>query len=451
MKPIALVNALEHNSRQAEQTRREAEQTLYAQLDQEARLEDQITSKLGQIATLQLNIDPELDLQTRQLFEQREHARANLVQALERVEQLIATRLDKRQQVRSDLGQLDAQAQRMLDEDPAFARLQERLNANRQAEQQSDASYAEIRNECANKLEGYKSNPLYRFLKACGYGTEQYRPYLFQRTLDDYLARKVDFHANYANEQTLLAMYTRNETQRQTLAQTRQQLQAQHQQHLEKAREAAGMQALLAEEQELEVLLSEAKANASSLHAQLADFNQQRDPHLLQIRQSITDRLRARPLAELIIEAARTPNPDDDLLVSDLQLLHARLREIQQHLNGLRDESDKQRQRYDRAKTLEYALRDAHYRDPSHEYRLQQPIEQILDDYMRGQLEQSEVQRLLDEGRQFVSSQHWDDSRSPSRGNDSTSSHGTSGSFGGGGFSTSSSSGGGGFRTTDSF
>ncbi|OWQ35377.1 MULTISPECIES: hypothetical protein [Pseudomonas] len=450
MTPIALVNALEHNSRQAEQTRRDAEQALYTQLDQEARLEDQITSKLGQIAALQLNIAPDQDLHTRLLFEQREYARANLIQALERVEHLIAAQLDKRQQVRSDLGQLDAQAQRLLDEDPAFAQLLGQLNAARQAEQQSDAGYEEIRNECANKLEGYKSNPLYRFLKACSYGTEQYRPYPFQRVLDNYLARKVDFHVNYANEQTLLAMYTRNETQRQTLAQARQQLQAQHQQHLEKAREAAGMRALQVEEQELEVLLSEAKADASSLHAQLADFNQQRDPHLLQIRQSITDRLRARPLAELIIEAAKTPSPDDDVLVGDLQLLHARLREIQQPLRSLRDQSDNQRQRYDRAKTLEYALRDAHYRDQSHVYQLQQPIEQILDDYMRGQLEQSDVQRLLDEGRQFVSPQLPVDDRS-----NSTSSHGssfsTSGSFGGSGFSTSSSSGGGGFRTTNSF
>lgn len=465
MTPTALAKALEKNSRQAEKHLRQAEEALYKESDQETRLEHLIASKLSEIAGLQLEANPAQDQHTRQLLEQRELERTALGQQLEQVERSIASSLAKQQAIRQDLGQLDAKAQALLEQDPAHHRLLEQLDAADLAERQAQAGYAEIRDECASKLQGYATHPLYCFLKARQYGTEQYRPKLFQRALDDYLARKVDFRVNHANEQILLAMQARNETLAQTLAEARQQLQAQHQQQLDKARETLGMQASMTQEQDLDTLLGEAKAQASALHAQLAAFNEQRDPHLQQLRQAIGERLKERPLAELIVEAAKTPDERDDVLVGDLQLLHARLRELQQRLKAARDEAAGQRRLYERAKTLEYALRDDHYRDPSNEYELPQPIEQVLAGYMQGQFDTYAVQKLLDENRQYVPLHRRGDARNHQWGTASTYTSGdfagsrssssstfhTSSSSGGGGFKTTHSSGGGGFRTTDSF
>jgi len=454
MTPTALVNALENNSRQAEQRLREAEQALCVESEQQTRLEHLISSKLTEIASLQLKLDPSRNQQAQALLEQRERARARLGEELQAVEQLIATRLQRRQQLHQAIDQQAAQARDLLEQDPSYRQLLEQLEATQQAELQAHAGYDEIREECASKLQGYAGNPLYRFLKARHYGTDQYRGALLARVMDGYLAQWVDFRSNYANEQILLAMQARNETQRHALGEALSQLQAQHQQRLDGVGSSAEVQALKDEQSGLDGLLAESKAHASSLNAQLSAFAEQRDPHLQQIRQGIADQLRARPLAELIVEAAKTPSPHDDVLVSDLQLLHARLRELQQRMQGVQLEASDKRRLYDRAKTIEYALRDAHYKDPSHEYELRHPIEQILDDYMDGVLDQQAVQRLLEEGRQFVPLHRRGDPRNQQWGTRSTHSSGgfsSSGSIGGGGFRTSGSSGGGGFRTTDSF
>ncbi|MFV3403501.1 hypothetical protein ACNFIC_06040 [Pseudomonas sp. NY15463] len=454
MTPTALVNALEHNSRQAERRLREAEQALCVESEQETRLEHLISSKLTEIASLQLTLDPSHSQQAHALLEQRERARAALEQELQTVEQLIAERLDRRQQLHLALQGQAAQARDRLEQDPSYRQLLEQLEATQQAEQQAHAGYEEIREECATKLQGYRSNRLYRFLKDRHYGTEQYRGILLSRAMDRYLAMVVNFERNHANEQVLLAMQARNESQRQALGEALAQLQAQHQQCLDNIGSTAELKALKDEQANLDTLLAQSKAHASSLNAQLSAFAQQRDPHLHQIRQGIADRLKARPLAELIVEAAKTPSPHDDLLVSDLQLLHARLRELQQRMKGVQLEASDKRRLYDRAKTLEYALRDDHYKDPSHGYELRQPIEQILDDYMNGLLDQQGVQRLLDEGRQFVPLHRRDDPRNHSWGTSSSHTPGgfsSTGSIGGGGFSTSSSSGGGGFTTSSSF
>jgi len=146
-------------------------------------------------------------------------------------------------------------------------------------------------------------------------------------------------------------------------------------------------------------------------------------------------------------------------------LLHARLRELQQRLRAARDEAADQRRLYERAKTLEYALRDDHYRDPSNEYELPQPIEQVLAGYMQGQFDTYAVQKLLDENRQYVPLHRRGDARNHQWGSASIYTSGdfagsrsssgstfhTSSSSGGGGFKTTHSSGGGGFRTTDGF
>ncbi|MFK3773287.1 hypothetical protein [Pseudomonas sp. NPDC089406] len=447
MTPSALFRALEDNSRQAEQQLREAEQALYAGSDQQARLEHQIACKLGEIASLQLQDTAALDLQTRQQLEQREQAQAALLQTLQQAERIIANTLGKHHAARQNLEQLDARAQDLLEQNPASRQLLEQLEAARQAEQHAHAGYEEIRSECDSKLHGYTSNPLYTFLKARQYGTEHYRPYPLQGMLDNYLARRVDFHTNQANERILLSMQARNETVRQARSEAHAQLQAQYQQQLDEARQALGMQNMLAEEQVLNTLLKESKARASSLQVQLSEFSQQRDPHLLGIRQTITERLKARPLAELMLAAAQTPDTRDDLLVSELQVLHARLEDAGQALKTLQNRAQNRRQHYERAKAIEHGLRTEHYQDSRHEYQLRHPIEQILAEYMRGAADQQAIEKLLDEGREYVAPRH--------RGNGRSSSSYSSGGFSGGssssGFRTSSSSGGGGFRTTDSF
>jgi len=408
MTPIALSRALEDNSHQAEQQLREAEQALYAGSDYEAQLEHQIASKLGDIASLQLQDTSGLDARARQQLEQREQAQAALLRALQQAEQIIANTLAKHYALCEDIAKLEAQMHEQLEQDPESRQLLRELEAAQQAERGGNSSYEEIRNECTSKLQDYAGSRLYSFLKARNYGTERYRPKPLQRPLDNYLARCVDFHRNQANEQILLTMQARNETVRQARGALLEQLQTQYQRQLEQAREVLGMQNLLAEEQMLSALLSESKARATSLQVQLHEFAEQRDPYLASIRQTITEWLKARPLAELIAAAAQTPDTCDDMLVAELQLLHGRLNAFRQGQKTLQDRIADKRRYYERAKAIEHGLRTEHFKDAYHEYTLRHPIEQILGEYMRGAADQRAIEDTLNEGRMYMPPSHRD-------------------------------------------
>ncbi|TDF78365.1 hypothetical protein [Pseudomonas sp. H9] len=71
--------------------------------------------------------------------------------------------------------------------------------------------YDDIQKECQEKLRAYNENQAYVFLRNRGYGTDEYHYSLFQRWLDDMLAKRVNYRANRQNELMLLAMQARNQ------------------------------------------------------------------------------------------------------------------------------------------------------------------------------------------------------------------------------------------------
>ncbi|WP_194792476.1 hypothetical protein [Pseudomonas sp. UFMG81] len=473
MTPSSLSTALQNNSRQAEQQLRQAERALNDAAEQEIRLEHLIADRLSEIASLQLEQDPALDRDTQQQLQQREQAQATLRGDLEQRERQIGTLVEQQRTLDERLDGLEAHAMAQLQEDPAFSSVCEQLDNARQALLGAQTLYEEIRDECAEKLPAYAGNPLFRFLKIRYYGTEQYRPVRFQRALDDFIARKVDFRANQANERILLAMQAHNEAQYQARTVTLSALEQQFEQQREQAREAAGMGAVQQEARELMRQVDEAKAQANALHGQLELYVQGQDPLLQQIRQNLAQRLKTRPLADLVQAAARTPDTRDDALVGELQVLYTQLRQAQQGLEHLHAQHDFARQCYHRAKEAERALRNDFFQRYGYQYLLAQPIEALLVDYMRGELALQTLETLLRASRVEIrertvqvytststhsTSWSWgsgsssDSSSHVSSGRSfSSSSSDTSDNSRGDGFVTSKSSGGGGFRTTDSF
>ncbi|ROL74543.1 hypothetical protein [Pseudomonas vranovensis] len=79
------------------------------------------------------------------------------------------------------------------------------------ADTQAAQNYAEIRQECRDKLNAFNTSQAYVFLRNRGYGTEVYTYNFFQRWLDGLLARRINYLANRENELLLLAMQARNE------------------------------------------------------------------------------------------------------------------------------------------------------------------------------------------------------------------------------------------------
>lgn len=466
MTPSRFITAIEQHSRQVEERLHHAERVLNNAIEQEVRLEHQIASHLGEIASLQLEHDPTQDQDAYHQLQQREQAQALLRGDREQVEQRIASNLEQQSTVSLRIEALQTQAMAQLQQDPAFVTLCEQLDAARQEAEDTQATYQEIRDECATKLPAYASNPIYRFLKFRHYGTEHYRPYRFQRGLDDFLARKVGFRANQANEQILLAMQARIDVQQRAQACALAMLEQQYQQRQRQAREAIGMEPLQAELKRLQGLTTDFKAQANALHGQLDVYARREDTQMRAIREKLAQRLKSRPLADLLEAAARTPDNRDDALVAELKVLRPRLHQAQLTVEQLQREHNVARHAYDRAKEGERALRDQ-ARGIS-EYRFLQPIEQTLARYMHGEIDLSMLEGLVEisrveigqrssvvSGIGYLLPSSGGSSSSGSSGfssrRSSAAGFSSSSSSGGGGFSSSSSSGGGGFRTTDSF
>jgi hypothetical protein len=450
MTPSTLTGTVAQNARSSEALLRSAEQLLSALSDQEARLEQDILTRLSNIATLKLEHRPALDQDTLLQLQARQDAEAQLRAELARVETDIAVSLADQHAVRSRIESIDRQVKDQLVLEPDWCELGEQLRAAQEANGEALTGYQEIRQECVDKLPSYSANPIYYHLLKRDYGTDQYRYNFLHRWLDNKLAKRVNFVGNRNNELMLRAMQTRNEELQGERLSLIAGLQDAIDQRLAQARTAAGMDPLTREDVTLNKHIAAAKARANEQHQQLANFAGKQDPHYLRIRQNITERLQAQTIEQLLVEVQKTPDNNDDKIAAQLKELYPRLRDVQDRLPELRDQHDRALRDYERAKELERALRTDYYRDSDYNYYTTLSIERLLADYMTRDLSLHALETVLQSGRRLVprsssssssSSFSWSSSGSSSSSSSSSSSD----------FSTSSSSGGGSFSTSDSF
>ncbi|CAI8789713.1 MULTISPECIES: hypothetical protein [Pseudomonas] len=448
MTPSTLTSTVAQNARSSEALLRSAEQMLSALSDQEARLEQDILTRLSNIVTLKLEHRPALDQDTLLQLQARQEAEVQLRAELAQVESDIAASLTSQHTVRERIESIERQVKEQLALEPAWCELEEQLLAAQEANREAITGYAEIRQECVDKLPSYSANPIYYHLLKRDYGTDQYRYNFLHRWLDNKLAKRVNYQGNRSNELILRAMQTRNEEQqgeRLALIATRQ---AAVDQHLAQARTAAGMDPLTCEDTTLNKHIAAAKARANEQHQQLAAFAGKQDPHYLRIRQNITERLQAQTIEQLLVEVQKTPDSNDDKIAAQLKELYPRLQDVQARLPDLRDQHDRALRDYERAKELERALRTDYYRDSDYSYNTSLSFDRLLADYMTRDLSLHALETLLQSGRRLVPRSSSSSGSSSSSWSSSGSSSSSSSSSG---FSSSSSSGGGGFSTSDSF
>lgn len=402
MTPDTLFIAIDTYTRSTLLAQREAEEDLREAIAREVRLECLMTEKLNELASFQMEHGPELDPETRQLLAERESAQAELHDHIDRLQRLIKARLETQRHLQTRIGTLETQARTQLEKDPAYLSLTAHIRRALDNEPQAELAYVEIRDECRAKLVAYWNNPIFRALVLRDYATERYRPRLLRTWLDDFLARKVSFQVNQANEQMLQAMLDRNEVQREQRMRDREQMGREHQAYLDEAYHRLGLPALWAQDDALDHELSEAKAEVDAWYLQLSAFNQGRDRNLQRIREQLTAKLKTRPLAQLMQHAAATPDEADDALVSELQGLHPRLLEQQEASTRLLQVRDRASFDHQRALALDRALRNDFYQDRNSRYITPRPIRQFIEAYQRGEMDLQAIKTLLTSARPLI-------------------------------------------------
>ncbi|KIU53651.1 hypothetical protein QV12_04580 [Pseudomonas putida] len=456
MRPSKLIGIVADNARSFEHVLRDAEQQLASATERQMALEQDILTRLRSIATLQLEHAPSLQDEVVQALHERQLAQGQLRQQLLEVEQQIAQSLEATAQVQERLDDLDRQARDQLAQDPTYTAQMHQLEQAIAANLETVTGYADIRQECADKLPMFDRNPIYHFLRDRDFGTEQYRLGRISRWLDGWLARQVDYNGNRSNELNLLNMQQRNEALQLERDAHIAALEQSTGQQLADAQQQAGMEPLREAHKALYKQTVASKQQANDIHAQLTAFTHNQDPHYLRARQWLTDQLQAKSIEQLLEQVKKTPDTADDQIALQLQRLYPQVDGVERALAEARQTHGLAQQSYDRAKELERALRTDFFRDDGYQYKATLGIERLLSDYMTRDVTLSYLVGTIREHRELVprvavERSSYSSSSSGSSWSSSSSSNSSSSSSSSGGFSSSDSSGGGGFRTSDSF
>lgn len=400
MTPDTLMGIIERNARAAELLVRGAQANLSALSEQQLALEQTILTRLGAIAALHLEQGSVEDAHVSAALLARQSALEQTQQQLMDAEQQVTIALAEKNAVQTRLDGIDQQAREALEQDADYARQVEQLDAVQAAHREQVSGYADLRQECEQKRPTFDVNPIYCYLRSHGYATEHYRRNRLNRSMDSWLATKVNYAANRKNELSLIAMAERNEAmqaERETLIQTLTPLISAR---LEQAREALGLSALLQQLEASRAAIDLAKQRANSIQPQLAGFALNQDPYYLRARQLLTDRLKTRSLGQLVDLASQTLDEADDRIVDQLQGLHLQLQGLEVERSAL--QLSPLEERYERAKKLQRTLRDEAFTGSDIYFDLSTDFEPLVTQYMDGSVTLGRLVDVLTNARTLV-------------------------------------------------
>ena len=402
MTPDTLMGIIERNARAAELLVRGAQANLAALSEQQLTLEQTILTRLSAIATLHLEQGSVEDAHVSAALLARQSALEQTQRQLMDAEQQVAAALAEKNAVQSCLDGIDQQAREALEQDADYARQVEQLDAVQAAHREQVSGYADLRQECEQKRPTFDVNPIYCYLRSHGYATVQYRRNRLNRSMDSWLATKVNYAANRKNELSLIAMAERNEAmqaEREGLIQTLTPLISTR---LEQARETLGLSALLQQLEASQAAIDLAKQRANSIQPQLAAFALNQDPHYLRARQLLTDQLKTRSLGQLIDLASQTLDEADDRLVEQLQGLHLQLQGLEAERSPLQQSQTPLEERYERAKNLQRSLRNEAFTGIDVYFDLPVDFEPLVTQYMDGSVTLGRLVDVLTNARTLV-------------------------------------------------
>lgn len=464
MRASAYINTLTENSRQFEARLRAAEKRLSDAVTVEIDLERKIASDLRTIAALQIDHHGRIDGDAKRQLDLRRDEEASLRDQLTQVEQGIAELIEQAHRLEPAVRTADALVEKALAAHPEYVQQLQQSTELQNQERLADASNTELLAEITRKLPEFELNPLYRYLKECGYGTDSYQRTGILRNLDSWIALKCNFQQNHASEMTLQGM--RTELHAATRAR-KEQLQALEQSlaHLRSCtRDQFDTEKLRKELSELDTKIKEQKKRANDIHASLAEYTEKRDSRYQRARDLLADALKSQPLELLLEQARQTPDTGDERLVEHVGQLQAELKAHRVRFAPLYGERDQAKRDYERAKELERTFGGSRYAGSDYEYSNRLDLTGLISGYMAGQITAAALEGEIKKHRKKIEdddspSMSWGggygrssaSSGASARSSSSSSSSDSDSDIGGSGYSTSDSSGGGSSDTSDSF
>lgn len=484
MKSEYLLSKLQANTRDYERPYRQLEEECVGATSIRLKLEVQLTSKLKELAGIQLEEGAQVGVDVARQLELRIAEEQSMRDQLGRVEGDIATAMAAASSLAEQFGAAQKVAETMLGADGEYMRRLHAYQADNADLGRRKALQAEVLDECDRKLPAFTQNRLYAYLKGRGYGLANYEGSGPLRLLDAWIARQCNFRQNQHNEQMLLAMRTEVAKRAGEGVSRLQGEQAWLNDQVRSVAISSGAVAIERELIERREAVVQGKKRANEIHATLAEYAERRDARYGKAQAMLVKELRGHDISTLIERARQTASPADDEAVEVIIDLRDRLTKHDAKYAAKLELRAAAEADYDKAKVLERELRRDKFTGSRYQYGSGLNMDSLIVGYMAGSMSSIEVakevrahQEIVDDSSLIVgsgfseSSRTWPSSgwtgssstsRSKSYSNDdadrqrsssssSSSSNSSSSSDSSSSYSTSGDSGGSSYSTSDSF
>lgn len=337
--------------------------------------------------------------------------------------------------------------------DPEWQRLEATANQARLTAQHAEQKAAYARNDLVAKGKPYMNDPLFAYLWRRGYGTSDYRQGPLSRALDGWVARVADYETarrSYALLAELPEGLTAHAARMSALAEQATAAMVARTRVLAGLPPAADAAAARAALDAAEAKLEAAGAALGEAEARRAALAVDEDALLAKAATRLEAALGQSSLTALREAAARTPTPEDDVIVARLEAAVNEQAAVERSLAQARAAADAARQRLVQVQEIRQEMRQRGYAQDGWNLRDGALIGILINDLLRGTLSRGGFWERMGQYR-VPGGGTWGNGPG---GNDPWGGGASGGGFGGGGFGGGASGGGfggGGFKTGGGF
>jgi len=305
-----------------------------------------------------------------------------------------------------DAAEADAQARLEAD-----AEYRDKLAAADRSDAVADQAEEKARAAETDRVEKgrpYEADPVFAYLWNRGFGTARYRAWPIARLLDRWAARTVDYEAQRRNYHLLTEIPTR-------LAEHAARMREIADRDIEAAREleraaaeAAGVPQRRRELEAAEARLAEADRAIEEQESRLDELIEKRarfasgeDDFSTECTTLVAAALRREDLSSLRKRTARTPSPEDDALVDELEALEDEIEDIEQERIQYRRLHQLQRERMLALEDIRKRFKQSRYDDVRSAFVNAALIHMLLDRFVGGSVGADEVWEAIRRQQRF--------------------------------------------------
>jgi chromosome segregation ATPase len=380
--------------------------------------------------------------QHNQALAELENELEQVKQSQQKLEQQRESRINARDKAVEALQRQLERSKEKLEQDEGYRRQQG--NAVRAAEvtRRADEKASQSEADLASKGKPYQEDSLFMYLWQRRYMTPDYRANRIIRSLDNWVARLIDYKENRADYHMLnelpLRLREHADQAAEEAGQQQQVLQALERQTAEKDGVGTLQTALEKAETQLQQINDEIETHEKryqELLGQKADFTAGEDEYTQKAVEVMVAELEREDTIELYRQAQATPRPEDDVIVMQLHKLQQEQRKTNKRISDLKADRQQQRKALEELTKLRSKFRRSNYDAGHSSFPSNLGLGILLGEMLRGGRSSGSTWDRIG------NTQKWD-----------LPDIGGSGGFGGfGGFGSGGGFGGGGFRTGGGF